>query len=91
MRAVRGIRRSTLYDLALSVGGRVVGRVRHALCLRVGDSTVKFVHLTDLHVAARNDMWEAEVQEVIEGSPVTPDPQDFKNFNMAPQIYPLGQ
>ncbi|MFI5107268.1 MAG: metallophosphoesterase family protein [Terriglobales bacterium] len=42
---------------------------------------VKFVHLTDLHVAARNDMWEAEVPAVIEGSPVTPGSQDFKNFN----------
>jgi len=81
LRTVNRNPRSTLYDLALSVHGVVVGRVKHAFCLRVGDSTVKFVHLTDLHVAARNDMWEVEVHTVIEGSPVTPDPQDFKNFN----------
>ena len=82
LRTVKGTRRSTLYDLSLAVHSVVVGRVKHALCLRVGDSTVKFVHLTDLHVAARNDMWEAEVRAVIEGSPVTPGRQDFKNFNM---------
>lgn len=81
LRIVNRNPRSTLYDLTLSVGGVVVGRVRHALCLRVGDSGVKFVHLTDLHVAARNDLWEAEVRAVIEGSPVTPGQQDFKNFN----------
>ena len=81
LRTVARHPRSTLYDLALSVNGKVVGRVKHALCLRVGDSTVKFVHLTDLHVAARNDLWEAEVRAVIEGSPVTPGRQDFKNFN----------
>jgi hypothetical protein len=82
LRTVNRNPRPTLYDLALSVHGVVVGRVKHALCLRAGDSTVKFVHLTDLHVAARNDMWEAEVHAVIEGSPVTPDPQHFNNFNM---------
>jgi len=81
LRTVKGTRRSTLYDLSLVVRDQVVGRVKHALCLRVGDSTVKFVHLTDLHVAARNDMWEAEVRAVIAGSPVTPGPQDFQNFN----------
>lgn len=81
LRTVNRNPRSTLYDLALSVNGVVVGRVRHALCLRVGDSSIKFVHLTDLHVAARNDLWEAEVSSVIEDSPVTPGKQDFKNFN----------
>ena len=81
LRTVNGIQRSSLYDLALAVRGEVVGRVRHCLCLRVDDSTVRFVHLTDLHVAARNDMWEAEVDAVIAGSPVTPGPQLFKNFN----------
>ena len=80
-RTVKRMPRSTLYDLALSVHDVVVGRVKHALCLRVDEPTVKFAHLTDLHVAARNDMWEAEVQAVIEGSPVTPGQQDFKNFN----------
>jgi hypothetical protein len=59
----------------------VVGHVKHALCLRVGGPGVKFVHLTDLHVSARNDMWETEVPAVIQGSPVTPGPQNFENFN----------
>jgi hypothetical protein len=81
LRAVDRVPRSTLYDLELSVAGVVVGRVRHALCLRVADVGVKFVHLTDLHLAARNDLWEAEVRAVIEGSPVTPGAQRFQNFN----------
>jgi len=80
-RTAKGGRRSTLYNLELKVGGIVVGRVKHALCLRVDDAGVKFVHLTDLHVAARNDMWEGEVPAVIEGSPVTPGRQNFQNFN----------
>ena len=80
-RTVKGARRSTLYDLLLKVRGNVVGRVKHALCLRADEAGVKFVHLTDLHVAARNDLWEREVHAVIEGSPVTPGPQDFRNFN----------
>ena len=83
-RQVNGDQRSTLYDLSLSERGNVVGRVKHALCLRpreASESGVRFVHLTDLHVAARNDLWEAEVPAVIVGSPVTPGKQDFKNFN----------
>ena len=80
-RKVKGSPRSTLYDLSLSMGSNVVGRVKHALCLRPEQSGVRFVHLTDLHVAARNDLWEAEVPAVIVGSPVTPGKQDFKNFN----------
>jgi hypothetical protein len=81
LRAVDHDFRSTLYDLSLSVDGQVVGQVRHALCLRVGEPTVKFVHLTDLHVAARNDIWEAEVRAVLEGSPSAPGEQEFRNFN----------
>src|SRR5215470_5911127 len=81
LRTVNRNPRSTLYDLALSFKGAVVGRVRHSLCLRVEDSWVKFVHLTDLHIAARNDLWEAEVRAVIEGSQVTPGRQHYKNFN----------
>jgi len=80
-RKVKGASRSTLYDLSLSVENNVMGRVKHALCLRPAEAEVRFVHLTDLHVAARNDLWEAEVPAVIVGSPVTPGRQDFKNFN----------
>src|SRR5436190_1075907 len=45
LRVANGKPRSTLYDLTLAVRSEVVGRVRHALCLRMGESMVKFVHL----------------------------------------------
>ncbi|HEX6802496.1 MAG TPA: metallophosphoesterase [Terriglobales bacterium] len=80
-RAFNNARRSTLYDLALALNGVVAGRVPHALCLRANDAAVKFVHLTDLHLAARNDLWQREVRAVMENSPVTPGPQNFQNFN----------
>ena len=80
-RRANGGPRSTLYDLSLSDGSNVVGRVKHALCLRPEEAAVRFVHLTDLHVAARNDLWEEEVPAVIVGSPVTPGKQNFQNFN----------
>ncbi|HWO34810.1 MAG TPA: metallophosphoesterase, partial [Candidatus Acidoferrum sp.] len=80
-RKAKGTPRSTLYDLSLSVQGNEVGGVKHALCLRPEEAGVQFVHLTDLHAAARNDLWESEVPAVIVGSPVTPGRQDFKNFN----------
>jgi hypothetical protein len=80
-RKAKGAARSTLYDLSLSVQGNEVGGVKHALSLRPEKAGVQFVHLTDLHTAARNDLWESEVPAVIVGSPVTPGRQDFKNFN----------
>lgn len=74
--------RSTLFDLELSTNGVVPpSRVRHALCLRVSNSRVKFVHLTDLHVAARNDIWAKEVSSSIVGSDIPSGEQHFKNFN----------
>jgi hypothetical protein len=77
LRAVGGGARSTLYDLRLSAAGKVIGRVRHALFVRVGSDTVNFVHLTDLHVAARNDLWESQIASVID----TSAGDHFQNFN----------
>src|SRR5215469_9914388 len=80
-RSVGRARRSTLYDLSFAISGVFAGRVHHALCLRADNAAAKFVHLTDLHLAARNDLWENEVRSVIENSPATPGAQNFKNFN----------
>ena len=77
LRTVGGRERSTLYDLELSAAGKVFGRVRHALFLRVGSDAINFVHLTDLHVAARNDLWESEIPSVID----TSAGDHFHNFN----------
>src|SRR5262249_3230653 len=76
LRAVGGRERSTLYDLELSAAGKVIGRVRHALFLRIGGDAVNFVHLTDLHVAARNDVWESQIASVID----TSAGDHFQNF-----------
>lgn len=80
-RRAKGATRSTLYDLSLCLQDNEVGGVKHALCLRPEAAGVRFVHLTDLHTAARNDLWESEMPAVIVGSPVTPGRQDFQNFN----------
>ncbi len=81
LRLVKGERRSTLYDLALKVGNETVGRVRHALCLRPGGGPVNFVHLTDLHVAMRNDVWDSEVRSVVDRSVALGGGNKYKNFN----------
>jgi hypothetical protein len=80
LRVVRETR-STLYDLYLPIPGCETRRVRHALCLRESKPCVKFVHLTDLHVAARNDVWATEVRSSIVGSDIPADEQHFENFN----------
>jgi hypothetical protein len=80
LRNTEGAARSTLYELTLAVNGVHVGHVHHSLCLRIGRG-VKFVHVTDLHLAARNDLWAAEVRAVIDSSPAAPRQQSFKNFN----------
>ena len=53
--------RSTLYDLVLRREGETLDCATHSLCVREANARVRFVHLTDLHVAARNDVWEAEI------------------------------
>ena len=80
LRRVNGQPRSTLYDLVLYQGQEETHRVKHALCLRVPSSEVRFVHLTDLHVAARNDMWAKEVNRILNPLPGAP-PLQFINFN----------
>ncbi len=80
LRRVGSESRPTLYDLVLRRSGQVLSHVSHALCLRKPNPAVHFIHLTDLHVAARNDLWEREV-----GATVTPafvaGVNEFRNFN----------
>lgn len=80
LRRVASHRRATLYDLVLMNGDKVLSRVRHALCLRPPNPSVRFIHLTDLHVAARNDLWETEVKSTV-GSKFVTSGDDFCNFN----------
>jgi len=79
-RTVEESRRSTLFDLVLSWKGQEVSRARHSLCLRIASDGVRFIHLTDLHVAARNDLWSQEAASIIR-----PQEQDgplaFRNWN----------
>ncbi len=80
LRRVKGHPRSTLFDLVLLKGGQEVHRVKHALCLRVASSEVRFVHLTDFHVAHRNDMWAKEVNSILR-APLGSASLKFINFN----------
>lgn len=64
-------RRPTVYDLTL--GGHVKS---HAVCLRdAGGSGHHFIHLTDLHLARRNDLAGPELSNFI--GPL----RGFNNFN----------
>jgi len=72
-------RRINLFDLRLSRGDTPLHIVLHALCLRQPAGDVRFVHLTDLHVAARNDIWANEVNRSINAS--AGGRIDFLNFN----------
>ena len=65
MRSVQGSARPTLYDLVLCKGDQTFHRVQHALCLRPSTPAVRFIHLTDLHVAERNDLLEQEVNSTL--------------------------
>ncbi len=78
LRSVLGKVRATLYDLILHHRGVPADNVSHALCLRPKDDTVRFIHLTDLHVAARNDLWETEVEAIVAHEL---SPKEFVNFN----------
>ncbi len=74
--------RPPLYDLTLLNGGKNTGTVFHSLCLRPVDYPLRFIHLTDLHVALRNDLFNDNMQENIT-YPASPDPSEnqFNNFN----------
>jgi 3',5'-cyclic AMP phosphodiesterase CpdA len=41
---------------------------------------VRFVHLTDLHIASRNDLWNTEIPSIIDGGTGS-EGQRFVNFN----------
>jgi len=57
--------RPTLYDLLLIKDGRAASTVFHALCLRPTEERLRFIHLTDLHVALRNDLYEADLRDTV--------------------------
>jgi 3',5'-cyclic AMP phosphodiesterase CpdA len=78
-RRVDGHVRSTLYDLELRHAGKCLHRVPHALCLRVPSPQVRFVHLTDLHLAERNDLWDEEQASLLPRP--SKGPEAFTNFN----------
>jgi len=86
LRKIASQGRATLYDLVLARKGEVLSRVPHALCLRSPNPTVRFIHLTDLHVAARNDLWEKEVGSTVPSTFVPPG-NGFCNFNGRLRIF----
>lgn len=57
--------RPTLYDLTLMKGEQKVATVFHALCLRPENDNLNFIHLTDLHIALRNDLYADNLHENI--------------------------
>jgi predicted MPP superfamily phosphohydrolase len=71
---------ATLFDLVLTVRGIKCSVVKHAICVRPHSSGVRFAHLTDLHVAERNDIWKKEWGSTI-GSEPTAANQQIVNFN----------
>jgi Calcineurin-like phosphoesterase len=82
LRGVGNQPRPTLYDLLLTKDGQIVSTAFHALCLRPIEERLRFIHLTDLHVALRNDLYGADLQDTMWYS----DPQQaaqthFNNFN----------
>jgi hypothetical protein len=82
LRRVGSQARPTLYDLLLTKDGKVVNTAFHALCLRPMEEGLRFIHLTDLHVALRNDLYEADLRDTV----WYPDPHQaadthFNNFN----------
>ena len=82
LRRVGNQPRPTLYDLFLARDGQIVSTTSHALCLRPMEERLRFIHLTDLHIALRNDLYEANLQDTVWYS----DPQQaaythYNNFN----------
>jgi hypothetical protein len=73
---------STLYDLHLLEEGKDRGAVFHALCLRPRREGLNFIHLTDLHIALRNDLYEDNLRENVTLPPhQDPSQTRFNNFN----------
>jgi hypothetical protein len=84
--------RMTLYDLHLVEEEKNIGAVFHALGLHPGNEGLRFIHLTDLHVALRNDLYADNMRENVTfpaspgGPPKPPQPpgppdRGFNNFN----------
>lgn len=73
IRRVGASPRPTMYDLQLLSNGRVVHTALHAICLCPESGTkardVRFIHLTDLHVAARNDLMDLEINRTVTAYP----------------------
>ena len=80
-RTVDGRCRPTLFDLELTQDGRDSGAVRHALCVCTDSQEVRFVHLTDLHLAARNDIWASQMNRSVVPDELGKGPIQFTNFN----------
>jgi type IV secretory pathway VirB2 component (pilin) len=80
LRSVQGSARPTLYDLVLYKGTQAIHQVPHALCLRPPSPEVHFIHLTDLHVAERNDVLAQEVNSTVVPKPGKA-PLTLHNFN----------
>lgn len=76
--------RPTMYDLQLLSNGRVIHTALHAICLcpesGATASDVRFIHLTDLHVAARNDLMDLETNRTVTAYPPGQE-LTFINFN----------
>ena len=80
LRLAEGAPRPTLYNLVLYRGDSSVHHTLHSLCLRPPGREVRFIHLTDLHVAERNDLMAQEVDSTI--NPVgNATSARFLNFN----------
>lgn len=71
-RKINGFERPTLYDLQLDGAPAKT----HAICIsEISDRGANFIHLTDLHLAKRNDLMESEITSA--NGPV----KNFNNFN----------
>jgi hypothetical protein len=76
LRKVSGDPRITLYNLVLRRGAEELFTVWHALALRPAQGKLRFIHATDLHVALRNDTYDAALKiRAKDGS------ASFVNFN----------
>jgi hypothetical protein len=82
LKAVNRQHRLTLYDLLLKNGEQWVGTVFHSLCLRPPEERLRFIHLTDLHTALRNDLYEDNLRDTVSySSPGEAARKRFNNFN----------
>jgi hypothetical protein len=72
IRSIQHQHRPTLYDLLLEKKQKCVSTVFHALCLRTTGKDLNFIHLTDLHISLRNDLYADNVHY---------STSDFYNFN----------